>query len=277
MKRSVNFLLCVLMQLGLSNCEEVVYTDQLTQYSRKVVINSMISPDQEVVEVDLTYSNPSLGEVSEGNSFEIIQNATVYLNDGSNTVELLYNDKSLTYQIDFTDFNIVTGKTYSLEILVEGKKYSAKTTVPKAIQDFNIQTSNQQNIDYNRHLSVFWEDPAEEINFYHIKAKLGETDWINPYFFESDELLSDKLFNGSTASATGKLYAYGSGDTHQGEVVTVDLLSVSEEYFKYQKILSTYTYDDPFSEPVQLYSNIEGGGLGIFASYSTTVKEFIIN
>ena len=44
--------------------------------------------------------------------------------------------------------------------------------------------------------------------------------------------------------------------------------SMSDDYFEYQRSLENSGYHDPFSEPLQIFSNIEGGR-GVFAGYNS--------
>jgi hypothetical protein len=52
--------------------------------------------------------------------------------------------------------------------------------------------------------------------------------------------------------------------------VYVQLHVINEDYFEFLLSLEKYneTYENPFAEPVMVFSNIENG-LGLFSSYST--------
>lgn len=58
-----------------------------------------------------------------------------------------------------------------------------------------------------------------------------------------------------------------------GKSVRVEVLSLSAELFQYQRSaeLARYQLDNPFAEPVQIYSNIENG-YGIFGAYNIASK-----
>ncbi len=47
--------------------------------------------------------------------------------------------------------------------------------------------------------------------------------------------------------------------------------SMSEDYFEYQRSLRNSGYHDPFSEPVQVFTNVEGGR-GVFAGYNSSFR-----
>ena len=53
---------------------------------------------------------------------------------------------------------------------------------------------------------------------------------------------------------------------------TVGLLHINKDYFKYLKSLNTYenVQDNPFAEPVNLYSNVKNG-YGFFTTYAMAI------
>ena len=57
----------------------------------------------------------------------------------------------------------------------------------------------------------------------------------------------------------------------------LELRSVTEEYYRYFAGLSRQkqSSDSPFSEPVIIYDNIDGG-LGIFAGYNSSVDSLYL-
>jgi hypothetical protein len=57
------------------------------------------------------------------------------------------------------------------------------------------------------------------------------------------------------------------------------LLSTDEAYFRYHRTLNQQrksSADDPFSEPVLIYSNLTGG-LGVFAAFNRTEVRIELN
>lgn len=82
--------------------------------------------------------------------------------------------------------------------------------------------------------------------------------------------VTDRLFDGQEYSWTGVLFVetWGEGQPQPDEFLVI-LSSLSEDYFEYQRTLINTLYADEFSEPLRVYSNVEGG-LGIFAGYANT-------
>jgi hypothetical protein len=94
-------------------------------------------------------------------------------------------------------------------------------------------------------------------------------------------ILSDENFNQSSKEII--IEAYGISRFFETEpdlpyfnFIRVELRSVSNNYFKYQKSLSLQSANenDPFSEPVFIFNNIENG-LGNFAGFNSLYSEAI--
>ena len=102
----------------------------------------------------------------------------------------------------------------------------------------------------------------------------------DPFYAEdclqSDRLLlSDINFNGALKTLifyveSGSL---GTQNTPGGlRRATVELLHINKDYYKYIKSLNSYenAVDNPFAEPVNLYSNVKNG-YGLFTTYAMAV------
>lgn len=86
-------------------------------------------------------------------------------------------------------------------------------------------------------------------------AGLGET-----RVFFNRALFRDELFNGSTRSFRFRLET-----SIRPGTLDLRLVSISEAAFRYYRTLERYSYasGDPFAEPVQVFTNVEGG-LGVW-------------
>lgn len=90
-------------------------------------------------------------------------------------------------------------------------------------------------------------------------------------------VFNDDLFNGTdaTVSAYIKKYKPPRFDLKEFNLYKIELHTISKEYYLYEKSFRQFDhkYDDPFAEPVQVFSNIENG-YGVFAAYS--VNKFTV-
>jgi uncharacterized protein DUF4249 len=154
---------------------------------------------------------------------------------------------------------------------------------------------------------IEFEDRADEKNYYmlsidNFRVEVFEyydefnrvhydTISYNDSYFESDDIIiehwmymensefimfTDNLISGKTYELNIRLEDYSSFDygyniqSSDTSTVYFNLYSVSESYYQYFKSFSMHrnARDNPFAEPVQVYSNIENG-LGVFAGFSS--------
>jgi hypothetical protein len=94
-------------------------------------------------------------------------------------------------------------------------------------------------------------------------------------------IFPDTYFNGkeysvrfrTTPGYFGNTYSYGSYGTRIYERNEIHIQKLSKDFYNYLKYLKLYRFyhDNPFAEPVPIYSNIKNG-IGIFAGYNDEVK-----
>lgn len=101
---------------------------------------------------------------------------------------------------------------------------------------------------------------------------------IDAFIYNNNSVVfSDELFKGEQYTIELDVYRYSFyGDTN---MVYIDLYSISPEYYKYLVSFEKHQYasEDPFSEPVMVYTNIVDG-IGIFGSSAVNTDSIqIIN
>ncbi len=185
---------------------------------------------------------------------------------------------------------------------------------PPVIASYKVDTSYSSFGDFygrkdtSMTVQFTWNDPPGQGNYYRVAGKaLMLTDYRevdpdgNPVIkrgrvtialqwddtFGGSEFQSDANSNGGLMqSPLGRISLRrpvfwtedGSEIGNPVEVrnITVDLLHTDEHYYRYHQTARAHDIaaDNPFAEPVLLYSNVKGG-LGVFASYnsfSTDIK-----
>ncbi len=162
-------------------------------------------------------------------------------------------------QIDFTINDPGSSENfYVIEL------YSTQEYYLSYQYDPNTGTSIVDTVFYQQPFrSLYSFSTADPVLLSEIQVGIGET-----RYYANSLSFSDALFNGETQTFRIVL------DYYLGEAnIDMELKSCSQAYYKYKRTLENYTYSeyDPFSQPVQVFNNIENGGLGIWAGYSTTV------
>lgn len=90
----------------------------------------------------------------------------------------------------------------------------------------------------------------------------------NKYNVFSDDLINGKLYPLSFSINNDlNVYLPGKSKTIRKEVY-VNLQSISRSYYLYLQTRAAIKVNSFFAEPAQVYSNIDGGGIGILGSYT---------
>jgi hypothetical protein len=261
--KKIKFILIAFVFISLNACEKDANV-KLPEVESKLVINSFISPQDTVLIVKVTLSQPLYNNSNSGD-YNNVSNAVVQINDGSTTKALIYNSTENYYSISASQFPIVVGGTYHLTITTpDGKNVNASTTIPTSNTSltFSSQNINDPNQPGSDEINCLWNDPSGSEDFYRIS-------FYDKYFIPGDidtsysimfsENVSDKdndgnIFNKNfqVSASLGELY----------------LIHATKEYYLYHTtLIAAASSGNPFAEPVQMYSNINGG-YGIFAGFN---------
>jgi hypothetical protein len=264
--------------LVISSCERAANVE-VPSTEPQPVMYSFLSPDSKGSAVTLTMSVPIFGNNSSG-EFKPITVATVTIKDNNgNSMLMPFDVNNGAYYLAQTEFAIVPGHTYTVEAKFNNYTLTASTTVPLTIIPFEEVVAEKLSTDPNGvdryFLKMKWKDQSNVSNYYRIN--LEELSSVNPkdtFSFsigdkmytdvgKDGEVLSDKYeyFNYEMGSDIPEFYAY--------------LLNSDIHYYEYHKRRLNYFGDDPFSEPVQQYSNVKGG-LGVVCSYRKSSMKVVL-
>ena len=245
---------------------------------RKLVVGGFLSPNENEHEISLSLSEPLFST----DPFFNTTNANVTISSEGSSYQIAYDVDAAAFVFNNSQFNIANGKNYHLKIVAEnGKTVEADMTTLSdtmpSIEEFKINkdtiysewSSNQ--IRYN--LKLNWKDIASEKNYYRLTANrlvkyFGAIDTtIEPIEeFNSFTLKDDLGKDGQILSSTFKFDDYSLNNETVGfEIV---LMKIDVNYYNYYKTLNNYAGEDPFAEPVILFSNIQNG-LGVFSNFQS--------
>lgn len=306
MKKIFLYSSIIISQLYLFSCESLVKEIDpsfLPETDSKLVVACFISPQDTVLAAKVTETKLLIG--STGDIKDDILNASVSLSDGSKTIQLIYNVKLGYYRALPAALPILVGKTYTVSVSTpDGRKVDATTTIPKSIDikevkidstkvnDFQ-QGNSVTNTEYD--VKVIWQDKAAETNYYRALSEFiviyGIPDPKNvkniiytPISTIVDlRTIDDKNMDGQLLSLNRNYLAPNIGANNQGQQIDrskslnkikVGLFQTDIHYYNYHTSLRRQRENNnPFAEPVLLYTNIKGG-FGCFGSYNATWQEF---
>lgn len=291
--KNLNYLYIVI-GLGLSffSCKKEVSPPP--QYPDKVVVSCFISPDDTDIEATLSLSKAKYGVIVPENT--VGSNATVTIQNNNGAVlQLLWNNAKQKYSIAATPNFLQEGQTYRLDVEVPNYgSVTAYTSIPEKITNASLDfVSNQMGVRASTNLESYFES--------YLKLKVPSALKDNGYyvFYAKREFKDvDVLVNGvaGVADVVGYSTSYlQENSTSIDRVLSVKIarvltdgeyknpqavklsgyfVSCSKDYYRYyQTTVMKKPYDEsPFSSPVVIYSNIEGG-YGIFAGYNQVIQQ----
>lgn len=195
--------------------------------------------------------------------------------------------------------------TYRIEVQLPGQKLiTANSRIPNPIEIHQLEVSDldlnptSTGLEYNFRVSIQFEDPSEEANFYHLnfsqqilKSETGVPDFelreekvtfssrfnIDQFTVAGNGglLFSDESFNGSRFAYTFPMRFNLEPEEHLGKL-RVELRAVSEDYYLFQTSLTRQKGPGtPIQGDVLIYNNIQNG-LGIFAGYNFSVDSVAV-
>jgi hypothetical protein len=274
-------------------CEQEVANVKLPPNPSKLVVTSFISPQDSILWVKIVQSVPVLGVRNTSN--EYLEGLSVTMSDGAREVSLSRVNRSDTFAILSERLLIVAGQTYFLKVqAVDGRQAEASCTVPEAFPstpEIELDSTIEQGgryVSYNMRMS--WEDIAGSTNYYRVAGEIrrvyrysnnrGAVNW-QPLYWDSGTsniYISDAKLDGnrliSPKGMMGGNPPGGSGQEMTSSILYAYLLHTDYHYYQYHRSVykAEISQDNPFAEPVLVYSNIQGG-LGVFAAFNRKTVE----
>ncbi|MFD2725792.1 DUF4249 domain-containing protein [Hyunsoonleella rubra] len=253
MKPLINSFL-VLLLVGLTSCEDVIDVDVPTSSPRLVIEASLdwekgTTGNNQVVK--LSTSTPYF----ENSANSAVTGASVKVTNNSSSVAYTFVDQNDgTYTI--SNFVPVINDSYTLEVEYNGEMYRATETLKSVSPIKRVEQSLEGGFDDEvLNVSIFWDDPADEENFYLIKF-IEQGDLVPEFEDYPDEFVNgnelDTFFEKDEDENDGQ------GQFMPGDVVEFTLYGISEQYDNYISLLiEQYDADgDPFSAiPSKLKGN----------------------
>ena len=147
------------------------------------------------------------------------------------------------------------GRTYTLEVVVDDKRYTARSTMPPTIP---IDSIGLDLFFIQRLLPAIYNYRTQNTNSFPISRKFT---------------FSDRFNNGQAVA-----YPLFKLDITSGDVIDVTLYSVDEPVFEYFRTLDDAGLGNSFTAaaPANPRTNISGGALGYFQAASRTTTTRLI-
>jgi hypothetical protein len=290
----------VLFVLTVSACTKEIDL-KVKNFAPQLVVNSILMEDS-IIRIHLSKTQ----KITATSDILNVEDAVVQLySNGGQFMGGMNYDGNGYYSHTLT---AVPEMDYKIEIYTDDLECEARDTVPKTIVINSVDTANTLFIEGKNffQITMSFEDDVSAKNYYSIRAELLVKEYImngsvkedstysarrvnfltddvyilsnkDNQIFKEELLFTDIGFNG--LSTTVKFGTYDIRDLASNEVpmeMTLFARSVSHSSYRYFNTLNAHLYyqDDPFSLPVEVFSNVEDGR-GIFGSVSE--KKMIIS
>ena len=288
--RSSVFILCT-WYLVLSSCQKEITVD-LPQPKDKVVVEGHVEPGKKPY-VILTKNQGYFSPVDSATLYNsIIQNGFVTISDGITTDTLhLTLDYNYLPPIIYRATNMtgVVGRNYHLNVVVDGKTFTANTTIPTPVFNDSLWFKYYGASDSLGFIWAHLTDPPGLGNNYRWMAKrLGkDVDFIAPFGSE----FNDKFIDGQSFD-----FAFNRGEVANSEAlddqneeagffkkydtVVVKFCAIDRDAYNFFRSYDTdhYSSGNPFASPASVEGNIypKDEALGIFCGYGVALDTVVL-
>ncbi len=256
---------CLAVLFFFSSCEKIVDLD-LSNNIDKLVIDANITNQPPPYEVRLTKSV----RFSEKNEYPPVKNAVVTITDNagqSDTLTYTSDGKYLTKNLQG-----IEGRTYFLTIKMDGKTYTAESTMPKKVELDSLTISVFKiNGEDKKFIIPNYVEPNYLGNYYRFLQTLDGKFDKNYYVF------NDNLNNGKSNQRP----LQNNDDDFEiksGSTVTIEMRCLSSNVYNYFFSLSQQAGGafGSGTAPANSPNNITGDALGIFSAHTKQSKTIIV-
>jgi hypothetical protein len=257
--------LAILFALLLTSCERVIEID-LSSVTPKLVVEATINDSGEPARVKLTKTI----DFNKPNNFPTVTDATIRLADDKGNETVLQHKGEGVYES--SEIKGTQGTTYTLNILAEGKNYTAVSKMPKLVsfdstwlgtQSFFGTTSKVPNVNFR--------DPQMLGNYYRFRVQINQKRLGNVF------VLTDNISNGQMVSRGLNLGNDDDSKIVKNDTVRVEMQCIDDGAYLYFFSLSQLdSGPNQSATPANPVSNIKGSEvLGYFSAYTTQSRQVI--
>jgi len=254
-------LLLFISFLLFSSCEKVIDLD-LNNAEPIIVIEGNISDQTENQFVRISKTIP----FTESNSFNGYAGAKVTVTPPSGIpINFTEVSKGLYRSQRFRG---TPGQTYKLEVLADGKLYTANSTMPLPVVPDSVGFKKLSFFGNSKiYPTVYYKDPAGVQNQYRYLLKINNKS-------QADIVFEDRFNDGNEVS---DVIIYDGDDIKSGDSIEIEMQTIDRNVFKYYFAISQIGGNGgPPVAPANPDSNINNGALGIFSAYTKSTISIVL-
>lgn len=262
--RSYHYLIAALLVLATASCQKVINV-KLDEGDKKLVIDGVLTDHEGGCVVKLSQTKGFYDD----NNFIGISGAQITISSNGQLLSTLTETAPGVY----TDAALKGdyGKAYDLSVLLNGKSYTATSTMPALVPFDSIYVETKSFFGDNyTFATVMLKDPEGVQNNYRC------IQYINGKRTKGNFILDDDYSDGKQFESTLYFDSDGVDSIKSGDEVRIDLLGIDRPTYQYW-----YSFEQSASggqgsaAPANPVSNIQGGALGYFSAQNTQTKSII--
>jgi hypothetical protein len=267
-------LLAVISAITFSACEEVINID-LNTASPHLTVTAIVTDQAGPYYVTLSKTESYF---SSNDSFPLVRNAFVIISDNAGNSDTLVESEPGTYKT--SSLQGISGRTYHLKIIAEGRTYEANSYMPypvtlDSVVSQKITATGPRNKENNNkyYIKCFFNDPAGSTDYYRVESVVANTDTLASYY----QIYSDEVTDGQKIVYPVQRPTFKLGDT-----AVVELYHINAANYDYYKTANNILKNKkglmasasaPQANPL---TNISGGAVGYFGTFTVSTEKVVV-
>jgi hypothetical protein len=259
MKNIRAFLILVSLIVAFSSCTKTI-TPPLNN-TPQLVIEGAVSDTTGPYHVNISKT----ADFYSDNVYPTVSGATVVITDVTANVTDVLTEASAGNYITHTIIG-TPGHAYQLKVMLDGKTYTAMSTMPKPVPLDSVTVDYSVNNNFRPVAN--YQDPADQKNYYKYSMKKNG---VHVHHFQTfdDRLSGGRYIRDKLDCDTGTF--------HHGDLVKVDLVGLDAGAFNFLKEAEAVAFNnDNLAAPATPTSNITGGCIGYFSAQTVSSKTAVI-
>ncbi len=201
------------------------------------------------------------------NTYPAVTGATITVTDQAGNIYKLPEGPAGTYSIN--QFAGMSGNTYTMNVLTNGKNYTASSTMPDVVVLDSITPKSNEFNRNNKEVTVHFKDPAGVPNQYRFVMYVNDVQ-VKSVFAMNDDFTDGRYVNLDLNQ--------NDIDMKAGDKVTVEMQCIDKPVYTYWYTLSRQQANGPGGgvTPTNPPNNITNNALGYFSAHTSQSKMIIV-
>ena len=279
--KTIKYIVLLLTIISLGACEKEATNVDVPVVQPKLVVATFLNPHESYTSLYLSWSNPIYHNTN--NQIKPETQAKVYIESEGVSYPVNYSPANNRYEIAASQMKIVSGKSYHLKIESDkvDQVLKAETIVPakpdftaeyKGMDSITIEDGYGSYTEYRLYVDLHIKN-AEHPGYYRVIAQCltQDGDLIELYM---DGYQNKKIY-GDFNERLNIWPEYYDGNSFKPKELYISVQKADESFYRYMHSLEMNNDIEIFTEPTQIYSNVENA-LGVFCSFYSVTDTLVV-